>query len=323
MNVLLSTPQTLVVALLALPLGALAQDQCTAPSEVVDEATRLTEALARAELSAEEYAGQYEALLPDQCGPVPVPNHIVLLEKLASPRKSTSTLPPTTQDPVPVDASASSALRQLVAARAVAKAGRPASHRKIQTRLLHLAAASSSYDSVRPDVALDQAGRIAVIVHGSVEDLVNLVPDSPDRARRVYPSKGAVTALLSPSEILALAETPAVVRVRAATAPVLHMADVSEGDHAHRADLARATWNMDGTGTTVGVISNGVDSLAAAQATGDLPGASQLTVLAGLAGNGDEGTAMLEVVHDLALVPPSYLPPMAPTNSPIKHPSTP
>ena len=47
----------------------------------------------------------------------------------------------------------------------------------------------------------------------------------------------------------------------------------------------------------VGVISDGVDSRAIAQATGDLPGT--ITIQTHL-GSGDEGTAMLEIVHDLA-----------------------
>ena len=46
------------------------------------------------------------------------------------------------------------------------------------------------------------------------------------------------------------------------------------------------------------MLSNGVRSLAERQASGDLP--ARVTVLAGQAREGDEGTAMLEIVHDLA-----------------------
>ena len=74
--------------------------------------------------------------------------------------------------------------------------------------------------------------------------------------------------------------------------------NTSEGDVAHRADAARRTYGVDGAGIGIGVLSNGVDTLAARQASGDLPG--QVTVLSGQAGSGDEGTALLEVVHDLA-----------------------
>ena len=74
--------------------------------------------------------------------------------------------------------------------------------------------------------------------------------------------------------------------------------NTSEGDVAHQANVARTRHEVDGTGIGVGVISDGVDSLAARQATGDLP--DRVTVLPGQAGSGDEGTAMLEIVHDLA-----------------------
>src|SRR5262249_29771885 len=47
----------------------------------------------------------------------------------------------------------------------------------------------------------------------------------------------------------------------------------SAGDAASRADQVRA-FGIDGTGVTVGVISDGLDSLAASQATGNLPGVS-------------------------------------------------
>lgn len=73
---------------------------------------------------------------------------------------------------------------------------------------------------------------------------------------------------------------------------------VSEGDAAHGANIARTKYNVDGTGIKIGIISDSVESLGALQASGELP---QVTVLTGQAGSGaSEGTAMLEIVHDLA-----------------------
>jgi hypothetical protein len=46
------------------------------------------------------------------------------------------------------------------------------------------------------------------------------------------------------------------------------------------------------------VISDGVDSLSARVTSGNLP--ASVTVLPGQAGSGDEGTAMLELIHDMA-----------------------
>lgn len=72
----------------------------------------------------------------------------------------------------------------------------------------------------------------------------------------------------------------------------------SQADTTHRAGLARTLTGFNGTGLRIGVLSDGVNTLAARQATGDLP--ATVTVLAGQAGTGDEGTAMLELIHDLA-----------------------
>jgi hypothetical protein len=71
----------------------------------------------------------------------------------------------------------------------------------------------------------------------------------------------------------------------------------SEGDRAHGADTARTKYGVSGGGVKVCVLSDGVDSLAKSQAAGELPA---VDVLAGQNGSGDEGTAMLEIVHDLA-----------------------
>ena len=72
----------------------------------------------------------------------------------------------------------------------------------------------------------------------------------------------------------------------------------TEGDQILRADQVRNARGITGAGVKVGVISDGVDSRATAQATGDLPGAIEVDPFR--PGSGDEGTAMLEIVHDLA-----------------------
>ncbi|MFQ5651214.1 MAG: S8 family serine peptidase [bacterium] len=72
----------------------------------------------------------------------------------------------------------------------------------------------------------------------------------------------------------------------------------TEGDTLLRAQDIRLEKGIDGTGARVGVISDGVDNRALAQAQGDLP--SAIEVNPNLPGEGDEGTAMLEIVHDLA-----------------------
>lgn len=72
----------------------------------------------------------------------------------------------------------------------------------------------------------------------------------------------------------------------------------SEGDTTHRAAAVRTTFGANGAGVRIGVLSDGVASLAVSQASGDLP--ANVVVLPGQTGAGDEGTAMLEIIHDLA-----------------------
>src|SRR3954447_7397902 len=71
----------------------------------------------------------------------------------------------------------------------------------------------------------------------------------------------------------------------------------SQGDITHLAYAARAAFGATGSGVKIGVLSDGVVSLATSQASGDL---GPVTVLPGQTGSGDEGTAMLEIIHDLA-----------------------
>jgi hypothetical protein len=71
----------------------------------------------------------------------------------------------------------------------------------------------------------------------------------------------------------------------------------SEGDTLHKTDVIRQYLGADGSGIKVGVISDGVDNIASSQSSGDLP--SVVNVIDNSQG-GDEGTAMLEIIHDLA-----------------------
>src|SRR3989441_4139552 len=74
----------------------------------------------------------------------------------------------------------------------------------------------------------------------------------------------------------------------------------SEGDPAALGPQARAT-GFDGSGITVGVISDGIDHIAQSVVTGNVPAGTGVPGGFGCAaGRGDEGTAMLEIVHDLA-----------------------
>ncbi len=100
----------------------------------------------------------------------------------------------------------------------------------------------------------------------------------------------------------------------------------TEGDAVLRADEARETFGVDGTGVNVGVISDGINRLTESLGTGDLPVSGILIPTSPLTGGGisiddpcpgftpvtstpaarpdvttgAEGTAMLEIIHDIA-----------------------
>ena len=87
-------------------------------------------------------------------------------------------------------------------------------------------------------------------------------------------------------------------RLDAALEGVTALATVtSEGDRTHAVDTVRERDRVTGVGTKLCALSNGVDSLAASQAAGELPA---VDVLPGQEGEDDEGTAMLQILHDLA-----------------------
>ena len=75
----------------------------------------------------------------------------------------------------------------------------------------------------------------------------------------------------------------------------------SQGDVAQASDVARTASGVDGTGITVGVISDSYDcnsGAAADVASGDLP--ANVNVLQEACAGIDEGRAMLQIVHDVA-----------------------
>ena len=95
-----------------------------------------------------------------------------------------------------------------------------------------------------------------------------------------------------------LASLESVQCVRTVMPPLIRTGTyTTEGDAVLNCDEVRALHGLTGEGIRIGIISNGVDNLADAVATGDLP--ANVTVLSNSEG-GDEGTAMLEIVHDIA-----------------------
>ena len=112
---------------------------------------------------------------------------------------------------------------------------------------------------------------------------------------------GRVQATVTPAQLLELASHPDVTSLREVTGAHTNVGSItSQGYIAHRANQA-VTSGINGAGINVGVLSDSASAarVAALISTGDLP--ANVVVLPGEAGTGeDEGTAMMEIVHDLA-----------------------
>ncbi|HEX4499217.1 MAG TPA: IPTL-CTERM sorting domain-containing protein [Thermoanaerobaculia bacterium] len=167
-------------------------------------------------------------------------------------------------------------------------------HQRNDARLASLTA----FRFVKPEAD----GRIAVdIVLSSVNamkpvlnEVMALGGDVKAKSSRYL----AVRARVHLEDLETLAGIAGVRRVRQAVTALNEKINTSEGDKTHGADEARDFFGTDGTGVKVCVLSDGVDSLTSLEASGDLP--ASVDVLPGQNGSGDEGSAMLEIVHDLA-----------------------
>ncbi|MBM3844732.1 MAG: hypothetical protein FJ405_00405 [Verrucomicrobia bacterium] len=109
----------------------------------------------------------------------------------------------------------------------------------------------------------------------------------------------AVRCWLPIQQVELLAANADVEKVRPAEEATTNVGAItSEADVTHRADTARARFATQGEGIKIGVLSDSVTHLADSQARGELP---VINVIPGQAGVGTgEGTAMLELIHDLA-----------------------
>lgn len=114
----------------------------------------------------------------------------------------------------------------------------------------------------------------------------------------VDPSGLVVVASVKKDKLESISNLEEVISIQPVIPPVTYMGKyTTEGDKILLADQIRSKYGINGEGITIGIISDGVDSLKSSQKTGDLP--KTVTVLSNTIG-GDEGTAMLEIVYDIA-----------------------
>jgi len=157
---------------------------------------------------------------------------------------------------------------------------------------------------------VDGKGVVVVDIKGRVTDaLLATITRIGGAVLSSQPAFEAVRAQVPIRSVDAIAALRDVRRVGPAEEFVVNTGSAtSQGDVTHAAATVRSTYGVNGTGVKIGVLSDGVTSLAARQATGDLPATCSaspgttpcVSVVPGQAGSGDEGTAMMEIVADLA-----------------------
>ncbi|MFF0269620.1 S8 family serine peptidase [Kribbella sp. NPDC004536] len=150
--------------------------------------------------------------------------------------------------------------------------------------LLHSVATASRAETA-------ELNRLGVTVNAGSGDFAN-VPGID------LPQTGLLRATVPYDKLDAVAGLDWVTAIRPALRPATDVGPITaEGVQLHKADLAQAS-GFSGRGQTVGVISGDVDHLADSVAQGELP--SDVKVVRRADYDDDEGTGMLEIIHDLA-----------------------
>lgn len=194
-----------------------------------------------------------------------------------------------------------SALKQ-IAALETEKANRTPVQQRIDSQLLYAdkmrrgIPIADGIQTLHINLDKDAQGRILVDIKAQVTDsLLQYIRDLGGNIVNSFAQYNAIRANVPLSSIESVASRPDVKFVQPAVRTTHSNID-SEGDYTHAAITARSTFDANGSGVKVGVLSDSVDYLNNSQVAG------QVTVLAGQDGLGQtgEGTAMLEIVNDLA-----------------------
>jgi hypothetical protein len=185
------------------------------------------------------------------------------------------------------------------------KAGRTPAQKKMDSQLVHALKNNRGETfaprapNVQVDVKTEADGRVLVDIDATVTpELLALIQKGGGQVINSFAQYRAIRALVTLNQLEMLAGTTNVNYIRRASQAHVGKKD-SEGDTTHRAIEARNTFGVSGGGINVGVLSDSVDFLAGLQSSNIMP---TVTILPGQSGitNTGEGTAMLEIVNDLA-----------------------
>jgi subtilisin-like proprotein convertase family protein len=225
------------------------------------------------------------------------------------------------QPPAPTAPLADPAADEIAAVQAEKDARTP-DEAKVDSNLLYAAneeaglPAVEGAPSLTSSAEVDAAGRTEVDIAGTVDAaLLDRIEDLGGRVVESTPEQDAVRAIVPVDALVDLAgdddvraiapaaeartnrePAPSDAAAPSAAGTTGQGAAANEAVVTHGVDQVRSRFGIDGSGVKACVLSDGVDTLAGRQASGDLPA---VDILPGQAGSGDEGTAMLELIHDM------------------------
>lgn len=169
-------------------------------------------------------------------------------------------------------------------------------------------------------VRADEHGRVQVYVRTKAMEtgLIKDIKASGGRIERVLPAYHLMQVSLPPEAIARIADRDSVAFIsRPSYARVRAGSEMTEGDAVMQSDTVRSSLGFTGAGVRVGVISDGVSGLPQSVTDGDIPTGSDTScdplgirtsgvICKSFSSDGiapalsSEGTAMLEIVHDIA-----------------------
>jgi hypothetical protein len=146
-------------------------------------------------------------------------------------------------------------------------------------------------------IKLNNKNEILTDIKANVSaSVLKMITDNGGTIINQFPQYRAIRALIPITAVEVIAAHPDIQFIDKAALCETRRT-ISEGDVAHKAPAVRAK-GYTGAGVKVGVLSDSADYLAQVQTSGDLP--PGVTVLEDAPGNSGEGTAMMEIVYDLA-----------------------
>lgn len=196
--------------------------------------------------------------------------------------------------------------RTQIASLLAEKAARSPAQQKLDCHLHYFAklargqAISAAVTTMQAGVKAEADGRMLVDIKAKVTpNLLDFIVAGGGAIVSQVPRFNAIRARLPVAFMESVAGRAEVRFIAPAALPKMRVGSVSgEGDRTHRADLARLRFPTNGgAGIKIGVLSDGVDSLGASIANGNLNANAQ--AIPGAAGSGDEGTAMMEIIQDI------------------------